>query len=58
MRWAGEEAAEDFLAAYESLTGRTYARWWDLEYLLEEDADHWTPEKVALAETVLEGFLA
>jgi hypothetical protein len=57
MRWAGLPAADGFLAAYRAATGRVYDQWWDLEYLLEREADGWTSDKVAFAEPVLERVL-
>jgi len=48
-----QEIARGFLHHYEALTGRHYDRWWDLEYLLDETANHWTPENVAFAEALM-----
>jgi Ser/Thr protein kinase RdoA (MazF antagonist) len=50
MRLSGPDAADAFLAAYLALTGREYHPYWDLNYLLENDADHWTEAEVARAE--------
>jgi Ser/Thr protein kinase RdoA (MazF antagonist) len=57
-RLAGRDVADDFLDAYRALTGRAYDPYWDLNYLLEQDADHWTATEVAAAEPELDRLLA
>jgi Ser/Thr protein kinase RdoA (MazF antagonist) len=48
--WAGEQAADDFQAAYESLTGDAFNPYWDMACILEHGASFWTPDLVAAAE--------
>jgi aminoglycoside phosphotransferase (APT) family kinase protein len=43
---SGADAADGFLAAYESLTGRTYDPYWDLASILEHGPSHWTRGRV------------
>ncbi|MFL6137284.1 MAG: phosphotransferase family protein [Frankiaceae bacterium] len=57
-RLSGPAAAEAFLHAYVALTGRAYHPYWDLNYLLEQDADHWTSDEVTRAEPLLERWLS
>jgi aminoglycoside phosphotransferase (APT) family kinase protein len=58
VRLSGPAAADDLLRAYVGITGRDYHPYWDLNYLLEEEADHWTPDEVARAEPWLARVLA
>jgi aminoglycoside phosphotransferase (APT) family kinase protein len=58
IRLSGMAAADAFLRAYLAMTGRAYHPYWDLNYLLEQDADHWAPEEVADAEPLLARYLA
>lgn len=41
--WAGQEAADGFLAAYEAATGRTYHPYWEIASVLEHDGE-WLDE--------------
>lgn len=46
---AGQQAADNFLTAYEGLTGERYDLYWDLVVLgsasiIEHSPEHWTPE--------------
>lgn len=50
---AGPDDADRFLHAYTTLTGRSFHPYWDLNYLLENDAEHWTPDVVRHAEPFL-----
>ena len=56
-RLADRATADDFLRAYVAATGRDYHPYWDVSYLLENDAEHWTPVEVADAESMLERVL-
>jgi aminoglycoside phosphotransferase (APT) family kinase protein len=47
---AGERAADDFLAAYESLTGEAFDPYWDMACILENGSSFWTPSQVAASE--------
>jgi aminoglycoside phosphotransferase (APT) family kinase protein len=44
------QAADEFLAAYELLTGGTYHPYWDLASVLEHGPSHWTPERLVESE--------
>jgi aminoglycoside phosphotransferase (APT) family kinase protein len=46
LRLLAPAAADRFLDAYTSLTGRVFNPYWDLNYLLENDVEHWTTETV------------
>ena len=50
---AGIAAADEFLQRYEATTRRTFNHYWDLNYFLENEADHWTPVEVQRAEPFL-----
>lgn len=52
-RLAGPQQAEEFLDAYVALTGRSFHPYWDLNHLLENGAEHWTPDVVRETEPVL-----
>lgn len=54
----GPDAADRFLAAYESLTGRTYHPYWEIASILESGPSWWEPMSVALAEDRLARSLA
>jgi hypothetical protein len=55
----GPSAADRFLAAYESLTGRTYHPYWEIASILEGGGpSSWDPPSVALAEARLADALA
>jgi aminoglycoside phosphotransferase (APT) family kinase protein len=47
---AGGRAADEFLAAYESLTGDAFSPYWDMACILENGASFWTPSQVAASE--------
>jgi aminoglycoside phosphotransferase (APT) family kinase protein len=51
---SGREAADDFLAAYEALTGRTYDYFWELASIMEHGPSHWTPMQLSETEPYLE----
>lgn len=53
-----DDAAEEFLQAYADVTGAVFHPYWDLNRMLEQDADHWTPEQVARTEPQLRRVLA
>lgn len=55
---SGREAADDFLAAYEALTGRTYDCFWELASIMEHGPSHWTPEQLVETEPYLERAVA
>jgi aminoglycoside phosphotransferase (APT) family kinase protein len=57
IRLQGVAAADDFLARYTSVTGHEYHPYWDLNYLLENDAEHWTPSEVQRAEPFMRRIL-
>lgn len=44
------EAAEDFVAAYRSVTGETLHPFWVMASHLEHSHDYWTEERLALDE--------
>jgi aminoglycoside phosphotransferase (APT) family kinase protein len=50
---SGPDAADEFLAEYEALTGRTYDWFWEMASILEHGADWWTPAHLAATEPVL-----
>lgn len=52
-RLAGPLDADRFVHAYTALTGRSYHPYWDLNYMLENDSEHWTPEVVRQTEPAL-----
>jgi aminoglycoside phosphotransferase (APT) family kinase protein len=43
---AGPDAADGFLSAYESLTGRTYHPYWELAAVLEHGPSYWSPAQI------------
>ncbi|MBO0701333.1 MAG: aminoglycoside phosphotransferase family protein [Candidatus Dormibacteraeota bacterium] len=52
--WAGEEAANAFVAAYEQLTGRRHHPYWDVAKIVEDDWDLMdSPKRVRDAEELL-----
>ncbi len=52
--WASEEAADDFVAAYEEMTGTRHHPYWDVAKIVEDDWDRIdSPERVRVAETLL-----
>jgi aminoglycoside phosphotransferase (APT) family kinase protein len=51
---AGLVAADRFLSAYESLTGRTYDPYWEIASVLESSPSQWTPSLLAEDEPRLE----
>jgi aminoglycoside phosphotransferase (APT) family kinase protein len=50
---AGGRVADDFLAAYESLTGEAFHPYWDMACILENGPSFWTPREVAAGEPYL-----
>lgn len=50
---AGRQAADEFLAAYVSLTGELYDPYWDLASIIEHGPEHWTEERLAVSEPFL-----
>jgi aminoglycoside phosphotransferase (APT) family kinase protein len=54
---SGQDAADSFLEAYESVTGRTYHAYWEIASVLEHAPSHWTPERLAQSEARLERAL-
>jgi Ser/Thr protein kinase RdoA (MazF antagonist) len=56
--WADEEAADQFVAAYEELTGRRHHPYWDVAKIVEDDWDLIeSPPRVRFAEVLLEQAL-
>jgi aminoglycoside phosphotransferase (APT) family kinase protein len=55
---SGREAADEFLAAYEALTGRTYDYFWELASIMEHGPSHWTPKQLSETEPYLERAVA
>lgn len=58
IRLAGNVVADDFLAAYRSLTGREYDPYWEIAAVLEHSPSHWTRADIGQAETRLAAALA
>src|SRR5262249_22252372 len=54
---SGQQAADRFLDAYESITSKTYHPSWEIASVLEHDPSHWTPQHVANSEKRLEQAL-
>ncbi|HET6664900.1 MAG TPA: aminoglycoside phosphotransferase family protein [Acidimicrobiales bacterium] len=50
---AGDRAADDFQAAYESLTGETLHPYWEMASILENGPSYWTPRQLADTEPQL-----
>jgi hypothetical protein len=50
---AGAGAANDFQAAYESLTGEAFHPYWDMACILENGPSSWTPRELADSEPYL-----
>ena len=50
---ADDRAADDFRAAYESLTGDAFHPYWDMASILENGSSFWTPAQVADSEPYL-----
>jgi len=50
---SGHESADEFLAAYERLTGESYDPYWDLASIFEESPEHWTPLRLVATEPYL-----
>jgi aminoglycoside phosphotransferase (APT) family kinase protein len=46
----GDAAADEFLAAYESITGATYHPYWEIASTLEHGPSHWTAATVPASE--------
>ena len=55
---SGREAADEFLAAYEALTGRTYDYFWELASIMEHGPSHGRPTQLAETEPYLERAVA
>ena len=55
---SGPDAADEFLAAYEARTGRTYDRYWDLASIMEHGPSHWSHQRLAESEPLLERAVA
>ncbi len=53
-RLAGVAAADQFLAAYQSITGHRHEPYWELASVLEHGPFHWTPEDVIAADRRLQ----
>jgi aminoglycoside phosphotransferase (APT) family kinase protein len=51
---SGYEAADEFLASYEALTGRTFDRFWELASIMEHGPSHWSTQRLAESEPLLE----
>ena len=50
LRLAGQEAADRFLSAYQSLTGETLDPYWEVASVLEHSPTYWTPERIRRSE--------
>jgi RimJ/RimL family protein N-acetyltransferase/aminoglycoside phosphotransferase (APT) family kinase protein len=50
VEWAGADAARRFVAAYESLTGEPFNRYWEMVGILENEPSAWTPRGLATYE--------
>lgn len=51
--WAGRDTAEEFVKAYESITGGALHPFWRMANILEAGRRHWTPENLAKGEPEL-----
>lgn len=58
MRLDGEEAADRFLSAYESVTGETFDPFWEIASTLEHSPSSWTPDRIARSESRLAAAIA
>jgi Ser/Thr protein kinase RdoA (MazF antagonist) len=58
MRLDGEEAADRFLSAYESVTGETFDPFWEIASTLEHSPSSWTPFRIARSESRLAAAIA
>jgi aminoglycoside phosphotransferase (APT) family kinase protein len=47
---AGDRAADDFQAAYGSLTGEAFHPYWEMASILENGPSYWTPRQLAASE--------
>lgn len=54
---AGPATADRFVGAYESLNDAELDPFWVMAGQLEHDHDHWTPERLARAESDIERAL-
>jgi aminoglycoside phosphotransferase (APT) family kinase protein len=55
---SGYEAADEFLASYEAITGRSYDPYWELASIMEHGPSHWSPQRLAESEPLLERAVA
>ena len=58
ITWAGQQVADEFVAAYEALTGEPHHPYWEVASVLEHGPSPWTPEQIAESEQRLERALA
>lgn len=56
--WAGHRVADDFVAAYETLTGEPHHPYWEIASVLEHGPSPWTPLHIAESERRLARALA
>jgi aminoglycoside phosphotransferase (APT) family kinase protein len=55
---SGYEAADEFLACYEAITGREFDRYWELASIMEHGPSHWSAQRLAESEPLLERAVA
>jgi aminoglycoside phosphotransferase (APT) family kinase protein len=55
---SGYDAADEFLASYEAITGRVFDRYWELASIMEHGPSHWSAQRLAESEPLLERAVA
>jgi aminoglycoside phosphotransferase (APT) family kinase protein len=58
ISWAGYEVADDFVAAYEALTGEPHHPYWEIASVLEHGPSPWTSLHIAQSERRLDRAIA
>ena len=56
--WASDEAADDFVAAYERVTGESHHPYWEIASVIELPPSPWAPQRIADSERRLGRALA